>query len=229
MNVTTCVVSLRSWRVLSSRTAGPSTAATPGSALTRCWKASSACSRAVVVIGPGVWKSTSKGAAKPAPRSLWKRSKLTRAGLLGGRLARFGGPVLSPIAGAASSSSGSATKKAAAPGLLSARSAIATHGLAPRAPPNCQRLTFVPSTISSDGIIVSATTTATIVATSSPSEEDTSSAPGASASAVSIPIASAEPANSTVRPARAVTSSTASGTLRPFASSSRNRDTTSRE
>ena len=224
-----CVVTLRSCLVLFSRTAGPSTDSTPGSLLTRSWKSSSACSRSLVVIGPRVWKSTSNGAAKPAPRSLWKRSKLTRAGLSGGRFARFGGPVFIPSTGTASSSSGSSTKKAAAPGRLSARSAIATHGLAPRAPPNCQRLTFVPSTISSAGIISSATETATIVAMSRPSEDETSSEPGASANAVSIPIASAEPANSTVRPARAVTSSTASGTLRPFASSSRKRETTSSE
>ena len=118
----------------------------------------------------------------------------------------LGGPVLKPNAGAASSSSGSSTKKAAAPGRRSARSAIATHGLAVRAPPNCQRLTFVPSTASSAGIASSATSTATIVATNKPSAEETSSAPGASSSAVSIPIASAVPANSTVRPARAAVS-----------------------
>ena len=38
------------------------------------WKSSIACSRSVVVIGPRVWKSTSNGAAQPAPRSRWKRS-----------------------------------------------------------------------------------------------------------------------------------------------------------
>jgi len=39
----------------------------------------------LVVIGPEVSKSTSKGVAQPAPRSRWKASKLLREALSGGR------------------------------------------------------------------------------------------------------------------------------------------------
>jgi hypothetical protein len=202
---------------------------TPGSALARSWKRCSAARRLPVVIGPGARKSTSNGAAQPAPRSRSNASKLRRAASWGGRFATLGGPVSSATAGAARRINGNSVKNAATPGLRSARSAIRIHGLVSAAGPNCQRSMLVPSTASPAGIASSATSTAITVATIRPIVEETSSAPGAIASAHSIPSDSAVPANRTVRPARATTSSIASGTLSPFASSSRKRETISSE
>ena len=79
------------------------------------------------------------------------------------------------------------------------------------------------------GIANSARVTASAQATITPSVAETSRLPGAISNAPSIPVASAVPANSTVRPARATDCSTASGTSNPFASSSRKRDTISNE
>ena len=150
--------------------------------------------------------------------------------LSGGRLATFGGPVSSASAGADSTSSGSSTKKAATPGLRSARSDSRTHGLLAAAEPELPAV----DVRARAGRDPPASRTArpgrpARVATTTPIVADTSSAPGAISSAPSMPTASAVPANRTVRPARAIDSSTAVGDVLPAASSSRKRDTISSE
>ena len=57
----------------------------PARARPAAGSASARRSRASVVIGPLVWKSTSNGVAQPAPRSRWKASKLLRDASSGGR------------------------------------------------------------------------------------------------------------------------------------------------
>ena len=135
----------------------------------------------------------------------------------------------SASAGVERRSSGKTASAAAAPGLLESRSESLTHGFSRRADQSCQRSTFVPSTTSPAGIAKSATVTASTQATITPNVADSSRAPGAIASAPSIPTASAVPANTTVRPARATAWTTASSTLAPSPSSSRNRETISSE
>ena len=67
--VTTSRVIWRSTAVRSRSTAGPSTASTPGSLDDALLEAADLLSRASVVIGPSVWKTTSNGVDQPAPRS----------------------------------------------------------------------------------------------------------------------------------------------------------------
>ena len=154
-----------------------------------------------MVIGPVVWKVTSNGVAHP----------------------------FSASAGVESNSSGKIASAAATPGLVDSRSESRTHGFSPPARQSCQRSTFVPSSASPAGIANRPTPTASTQATITPKVADSSSAPGAIISAPSMPTASAVPAKITVRPARATASLIASSTLAPPRSSSRNRDTISRE
>ena len=135
--------------------------------------------------------------------------------------------MFSASAGAESSSSGSRTKKAAAPGARSARWEMRTQAPPAWARRTDQRLTFVPSTASAAGIARTATATAASAATMTPIPEETSSDPGATSMPHAIPRISAAPARTTVRPARTAASSAAWATLRPSASSSRKRETTS--
>ena len=120
------------------------------------------------MIGPSVWKSTSKGVAHPAPRSRWKASKLFRDALSGGRFSTFGGPVSRASAGAESSSRGNVVSSTAAMGLRDTRSERRTHGFCPVLDHSCQRLTLVPSAARPAGIANRAVTTASTQATTTP-------------------------------------------------------------
>ncbi len=137
-----------------------------------------------------------------------------------------GAEVVSRIAGAASSSSGTAISTAARPGRRSAPAAIAaTRECEAREPPIAPALTRVPSSVSSPGSAATATTTLRMVATPTVTASDSSNEPGWTKAESPRAASSVAPAETVVRPAVARLRFAASWGSSPAASSSRKRET----
>ena len=154
----------------------------------------------------------------------------------GGRFATFGGPVSSASAGRRQQQQREGREQHRDPRLARQRARTAAPtGSRARADHSCQRLTFVPEHREPRGDREQrGDAPPARRRRSRPASPTRAARPGAISSAPSIPTASAVPANTTVRPARATASSTASvdararrpaprGSARRSAASSRRR------